>query len=186
MLPPKQFTFSYRRPPAAARTFESLLLRCDHDLLLLAHHLQPKAPLVVNGRQVLVPGDLAVWFLFNGEPYDIARVYSPQGRFRGYYVDALEPVRWKGSDPFTLEPLTDLFLDLWISPHLNHSLLDEDELDAARSGGVISETQARLASETLAELTRKLSVGEFPPRIVLEFDLAASGAPALFSSDEDA
>jgi predicted RNA-binding protein associated with RNAse of E/G family len=181
-----QFTFGYRRPPAEARTFESLLLRCDQDLLLLAHHLQPKVPLVVDGHEVLVPGDLAVWFLFNGEPYDIARVYSPQGRFRGYYVDALEPVHWKGSDPFTLEPLTDLFLDMWISPHLNHSVLDEDELDAARSGGIISETQARLASGTVAQLGRRLSVGDFPPGIVLEFDLAASGASALLTRDDDA
>jgi predicted RNA-binding protein associated with RNAse of E/G family len=148
-------------------------------LIVLAHHVKPKSPIVIDGAEALVPGDLAIWFLFKGEPFDIARIYSPRGQFRGYYVDALEPVRWDGSDPHSLETLVDLYLDMWIWPRRGYSILDEDELAAAQEDGHISSTQAHNALATIASIANRIAIGSFPPEPVREFNLRSSVALAL-------
>jgi len=126
---------------------------------------------LADGHAVIEPGDTGVWFLFQDRPYDIARVYRSGVEFRGYYVDMLEPVRWSGSDPGTLEPITDLFLDLWIWPDLRHAVLDEDELHQAETRGGVSPDQAASARATAAELISGIAKGQFPPPVVRNYEL---------------
>lgn len=181
MAASRLFTFGYRRPPNAEERFDSLLVSCDARKMVLSHALKPKSPLIVNGKPALIHGDIAVWFLFKGEPYDVARIYSPRGVFRGYYVDALEPVSWEGSNPWSLEPLVDLFLDLWIWPELRYEILDAEELAGARDSNKISPDQFTRATDTIARLAGSLARGQFPPPGVVEFDVMASPAITLFS-----
>jgi len=143
--------------------------------------LHPRSALVIDDQDALLPGDFAVWFLFKGQRYDVARIYSPQGRFRGYYVDALEPVHWQDSDPLSLEALVDLYLDMWIWPDLAYSILDEDELEAAREAGHITSTQADTAWDTMRSIAARIAAHDFPPPPVLDFDLEAAVDQALIS-----
>ncbi len=118
-------------------------------------------------------GSVGVWFLPKGASYDVARVYSPTGIFRGYYVDALEPVDWEGDDPESLNGLTDLFLDLWIWPDGRHIVLDDEELTSAETKGIITPSQASCARRTITDLVDMLRRGEFPRETVSSFQLTA-------------
>src|SRR5207302_11364509 len=112
-----------------------------------------------------------VWFLFKNQPYDVARFYRPDGRWTGYYVDVLEPVTWHDADPTTLQPIVDLFLDLWIAPDGSFMVLDEDEFEEAATKGVLMEAQVKEAQETLHGLVSQLERKEFPPTTVVSFTL---------------
>lgn len=112
-----------------------------------------------------------VWFLFNDRPFDVSRVYRPDGTLTGYYADILAPVRWEGSDPTTLEPIIDLFLDLWIAPNGRYVVLDKDEFEEAISLGHLTSEQIDHAGRVLLELIEATTRGEFPPTVVKEFRL---------------
>jgi len=114
-------------------------------------------------------GYWAVWFLFKDRPFDIGRFYRPDGTWTGYYADVLEPVRWAGSDPTTLAPIIDLFLDLWIAPDGRHLVLDEDEFEEAISRGSVTIDQIVHARSVLRYLVQATERGEFPPLLVKEF-----------------
>jgi predicted RNA-binding protein associated with RNAse of E/G family len=141
-------------------------------MIVLEHAAQPSRPLTVDGEEVMAAGYRAVWFLFKGRPYDIGRFYRPDGVWTGYYVDILEPLRWDGEDPETLEPLVDLFLDLWICPDGSYLVLDEDELDEALQEAAITEEQGKHARDVLRELIERIGKGEFLPRSVSEWDVS--------------
>jgi predicted RNA-binding protein associated with RNAse of E/G family len=166
---PRDFAFTFVRPPHREYRFESTLLAANQRHIVLEHEAYPSRPLEVDGEEVMAAGYRAVWFLFKGEPYDVGRFYRPDGAWTGYYVDVLEPVRWRDADPDTLEPIVDLFLDLWITRDGEYRLLDEDEFDEAAQHGVITTSQARGARETVRRLTAAIERGEFPPEIVSDF-----------------
>ncbi len=123
------------------------------------------------GEIVLDSGYWAVWFLFKDRPFDVGRFYRPDGTWTGYYADILEPVRWEGSDPTTLEPIIDLFLDLWIAPDGRYLVLDEDEFAEAVSRGNLTSEQTVHARSVLQNLLGATERGEFPPAVVKEFRL---------------
>lgn len=110
-----------------------------------------------------------IWFLYKGRPYDIGRFYRPDGTFTGYYVDILEQVHWEGHDSRTLQPIVDLFLDLWITPEMEHRLLDEEELEEATRSGAVTERQRQHARTVAAELTSRIEAGVFPPPEVTRY-----------------
>jgi len=121
------------------------------------------------GEVVLDTEYRAVWFLFKDRPYDVGRFYRPDGTWTGYYADVLEPVRWVGSDPTTLEPITDLFLDLWIAPDGRHLVLDKDEFEEAIGFGILTREQIDHARRVLGELIEATERGVFPPEVAKEF-----------------
>ncbi len=116
-------------------------------------------------------GYWSVWFVFKNRPFDVGRIYRPDGTWMGYYADILEPVRWEGSDPTTLQPIIDLFLDLWIAPDGRYSVLDEDEFEEAVSLGHLTGEQISQARSVLLDLIEATKRGEFPPALVKEFRL---------------
>lgn len=155
----------------------------------MAARLYPERPVSALGRVMIDGGDLAIWFLFQGEPFDVARVYGNQGEFRGYYVDALEPVAWSatlsvveaaGVPTYVVEPLVDLFLDLWISPDGQCEVLDENELREAERKQVLSTRQADLARRTIFRLVSQVGSRRFPPADVVEFDLTPAELGSYF------
>jgi predicted RNA-binding protein associated with RNAse of E/G family len=175
MIPPERikdtFTFEFIRPPDDRVSFKSLLLEARDDLIVVAHASSPSKPVEYLGEIVLDVGYWTVWFLFNGKPFDVGRFYRPDGTWTGYYVDVLEPVRWKASDPHTLEPITDLFLDLWIAPNGKYIVLDEDEFAEAVTLGHLSSAQAKHARNVLQELITATEQRVFPPQVAREFRL---------------
>lgn len=166
-----RITVDFIRPPARRVSFTAHLLDATDQTIAVAHELFPSRPLEYGGERVLDAGYWAVWFLFKGRPFDVGRVYRPEGTWTGYYVDVLEPVRWQGADPTTLEPIVDLFLDLWIAPDGRHAVLDEDEFAAAVASGHLTPEQAHRARSVLRALIEATARGEFPPAAVREFAL---------------
>jgi predicted RNA-binding protein associated with RNAse of E/G family len=159
----RAFRFELIRPPDRRYHFDSELLHADSDLLVLTHTIEPSKPYVFRGEEVIGSGYRAIWFLFQGEPWDIGRFYRPDGSWTGYYVDVLEPVHWETEPELALSPLIDLFLDLWIAPDGNSAVLDEDELEEALRSGAITPPKAEQARTTLARLHADLRAGTFPP-----------------------
>ncbi len=149
----------------------TLLLEATDERIVVGHQASPSKPLEHRGERVLDTGFWAVWFLFKDQPFDVGRFYRPDGALTGYYADILEPVRWRDADPATLEPIVDLFLDLWISTTGQHAVLDEDEFEEAVSLGSLTPAQADHARKVLEELLEATEQGTFPPAVVRDFRL---------------
>ena len=166
-----QLVFEFVRPPDRRVAFTAHLLEATEHVIVVAHALAPSRPLDYAGAPVLAAGYWAVWFLFKDRPFDVGRIYRPDGTWTGYYVDVLEPVRWRGADPSTLDPIVDLFLDLWIAPDGGYLVLDEDEFAAAVRLGHLTAAQAAHARAVLDALVAATARGDFPPEVVRTFTL---------------
>jgi predicted RNA-binding protein associated with RNAse of E/G family len=167
-----QLRFEFIRSPDRRISIQTDLLEATDDLIVVTHELSPSKPLTYLGEVVMDRGYRAVWFLFKDRSYDVGRVYRPDGTWTGYYVDVLEPVRWTGSDPATLEPVIDLFLDLWIAPDGRYVVLDEDEFEEAIGEGILGQEQIAHARRVLRELVEATEQGTFPPDVAKDFRLA--------------
>ncbi len=168
-----RLTFELLRPPDRRSRFECGLLSVDEQTLVLSHVLHLKHSLVYRGEEVIADGYRAIWFLFKDQPYDIGRFYRPDGSWTGYYVDVLEPVRWQGAEAQTLEPLVDLFLDVWIAPDGSYEVLDEDEFEEALRLGHITDAQAEHARRVLHDIVHRVQRGNFLPDVVTRYSAGA-------------
>ena len=166
-----ELTFDFIRPPDRRISLRTLLLEATDELIVVAHESSPSKPVEYFGERVLDAGYWAVWFLFQNQPFDVGRFYRPDGTFTGYYADILEPVRWERANPATLEPMIDLFLDLWIAPDGSHLVLDEDEFQEAVDLGSLTTAQIGYARRVLQDLIEAAERGAFPPTVVKEFRL---------------
>ncbi len=158
----------YLRPPGPPALIESELLREDQNLAVFRHPLRPSTPICIGGEIVLDDGFTGVWFLYGGETYDVGRIHDREGRLTGYYCDMILPMRRIGSDRYAI---TDLFLDLWVSPNGQCTVLDRDEFEEAVRRGRVTDEQASLAERTLTRLLRLVEAGSFPPRLVTRTDV---------------
>jgi predicted RNA-binding protein associated with RNAse of E/G family len=173
-IPPRDHllgTLSYRliRLPDREYTFQGNLLHADAKRIVVTAPIVPSKPLVIDGQEVIAEDYRAIWFLFNGKPWDVGCMYRPDGTFTGYYADVLETVRWEGEDATTLQPLVDLFLDLWVGANGVIQVLDEDEFEEARKSGSLTARQASHAQAVLADLVIETETGGFPPGFVRDF-----------------
>jgi len=85
------------------------------------------------------------------------------GKHTGYYCDIVMTSRLL--DDGRVE-ITDLFLDLWISPNLRYRILDEEELEEAFEKGWVNKQLYDKAKEELEKLVSIVCRGSFPPRDV--------------------
>jgi predicted RNA-binding protein associated with RNAse of E/G family len=173
-LPPgsdAEVSFVFLRPPDRRVLMRTRLVEARDDLIVVRHEISPSKPLRHLGEVVMDRGYQAMWFLFKDQPYDVGCFYRPDGTWTGYYSDVLEPVRWRGADPKTLEPLVDLFLDLWIAPDGGYVILDEDEFAEAIEAGRLTEEQITHARRVIEELTEATRRGLFPPQVVKDYRL---------------
>lgn len=153
------FTLEYRRPPDRVAHIPTRLLRLDAARVCWLNEFAPKEPHWFDGAVVLDRGYHGVWFIGNGASHDLGKVYTPEGRHTGFYVDVLEPVRWQGASIATLSPLVDLFLDLWVAPDGRWRVLDEPEFQEAEARGWLTPEQAAHARQTLAYLIERARTG---------------------------
>ncbi len=170
----REFTFDFVRPPGRRVSFPSRLLEATEDIIVVAHDSSPATPVSHFREIVLDRGYETVWFLFKDQPFDVGRFYRPDGTWTGYYVDVLEPVHWQGSDPTTLAPIIDLFLDVWIAPDGRYLVLDEDEFEEAIRLGDLTTPQVDHARRVLRGLVAATERGAFPPLVVREFRRAST------------
>jgi len=116
-----------------------------------------------NGEVVLAKGFQIVYFDLIGKWFTVGKIRDLQGRHTGYYCDVVTP-------PKLLEDggveLTDLFLDLWVSPDLRHEVLDEEELEDAFSRGWMTKQLYDAAKREMRKLINMVRRGKFPPHQV--------------------
>jgi predicted RNA-binding protein associated with RNAse of E/G family len=99
-------------------------------------------------------------FMFYAEHFSIMQLIGRTGEVVGVYTDITTPLRRVGQEYH----LTDLCLDLWLTPDGKVSVLDEDEFEQAVEQGLIDSRLARTARLTLERLLGEAEAGIFPSR----------------------
>lgn len=167
--PPGFVRIRYRRPPDREQVYlQRLVHRGDDVHVTLLERTPLAAPVSIEGRIVLEPGAPVVWFTFRGARHDIGRFHTAAGRFTGLYADILTPVRFLGPDAWET---TDLFLDVWLWPGGEITVLDEDELETAVARGWVGATVAAEARAEAARLVEEAAAGRWPPPVVHDWTL---------------
>jgi len=113
-----------------------------------------------DGEVVLASGFEIVYFDFIGKWFSVDKIRNMQGKHTGYYCDIVTPPRLLEDGGVEL---TDLFLDLWVSPDLRFKVLDEEELENALSQGWITKQLYGKAEKELKKLINVVKQGKFPP-----------------------
>jgi predicted RNA-binding protein associated with RNAse of E/G family len=128
----------------------------------------------VAGRVIADTGFRAIWFIYRDRWYDVGKFYDRADVHVGYYCDILKPPHKLLLNSTRTTTLTDLYLDLWITPRGGYYVLDEDEMQSALNNGYISTMLAGGARKRLTSLLRRLERGRFPPKHVREVKLLDS------------
>jgi hypothetical protein len=90
-----------------------------------------------------------------GRAHMIRHFWSPEARFRGWYVNLQDPLVWTARGWDT----TDQQLDLWVYPDGSHTWRDEDHLEQAVEHGMFTPDEAEAV---WAEGRRVLDEWPFP------------------------
>jgi predicted RNA-binding protein associated with RNAse of E/G family len=112
----------------------------------------------------LAPGQLiysVAKYHFYDEYFNIVEYQDRSGKALGYYCDIVTPLQRRDDDYY----LTDLILDLWVSPDLRAVELDRDEFETAVAGGMISPDLEGQARATIRRLQSEIVAGTFPARV---------------------
>jgi predicted RNA-binding protein associated with RNAse of E/G family len=131
--------------------------------LVIEQQLRVRKPHRQFGRVAVGKGYLAEWVVFRGRWYDVGKFYDSKRMVTGYYCDIIRPVARLLSNATKTSIITDLFLDLWITPDGRYVVLDEDELERAHAKHIISSSLARRARRELQFLIQLTKLGQFPP-----------------------
>jgi predicted RNA-binding protein associated with RNAse of E/G family len=155
-----------RRLPEEVDEWEHVLLLDTPDLIISEFRFSGlERPTVLEGRTITENGYRGVLFEFAKEWYEIMKIWNFEGGLVGYYCNInTPPKRFEGG-----YEVTDLFLDLWVFPDLEHHVLDEDEFEVAIGKGWIDIENAEKARETLDHLVQRVKKGEFPPGVVEKY-----------------
>ncbi len=120
-----------------------------------------------DGEVVLAPGFKIFHFDLVGKWFDIGKIRDLNGKHTGYYCDIATPPKLLQDGGIEL---TDLFLDLWVSPDLRYKILDEEELEDAFCKGWIAKELHDKAKEQLKKLIGRVDQGSFPPYEVRQLE----------------
>lgn len=159
---PYPILIMYRRLPHPARGFPGLLREATANMLTVQSRISIKEPREVCSKIIADEGYLALWFIFKGKWFDIGKFYDRSNNWLGYYCDIVKPLTrllYGRKTPI----ITDLFLDLWISPDGNYYVLDEEEFEEAARSRVIPRRLAEKAESELQRLVKLVKQNKFPP-----------------------
>jgi predicted RNA-binding protein associated with RNAse of E/G family len=97
---------------------------------------------------------------FYGEYFDLLEFLGPAGEIVGYYSDIATPLERQDGEYV----ITDLFLDVWLTPGLPAIELDEDEFAAAVEQGLLSAEHQTRARQAFDRLRAEIAAGLYPQR----------------------
>lgn len=157
----------YKRLPDRVNHFQQELLYEDDDVIVTMQRIKPSNPIVIDDVTVLGDDFTAVWFIFANRWYDIGKVYNLDNQFTGYYCDIILPMK-RAETHFEI---TDLFLDLWVSPDGSYQILDEDEFESAVHKKWLDTSLENQARKALQDLISEIESGVFPPKIASRWKL---------------
>jgi predicted RNA-binding protein associated with RNAse of E/G family len=113
-----------------------------------------------DGEVVLAAGFEIVYFELLGKWFTVGKIRNLQGRHTGYYCDIVMPPKLLADGGVEI---TDLFLDLWVSPDLQFKVLDEEEFENAFHKGWITKQLYEKAKREMKALTNVVKKRNFPP-----------------------
>jgi len=163
---PRPVSIVYRRLPNDVRHLPGVLRQVSAARLVIESPIIVERPQHVLGRDIADTGFLAIWFLYRNRWYDVGKFYDRQRNLVGYYCDIIKPVNKLLRTPGKTSRVTDLFLDLWITPEGEYVVLDEDEFEAALEHGYLSKNLADQARKQMGSLIQNVKAGRFPPLAV--------------------
>jgi predicted RNA-binding protein associated with RNAse of E/G family len=159
----------YLRPPDRREIFIQRLLHDSPEVkVTFAPSVPFDPPIRIHGRVALEAGSDAIWFTFPEAWHDIGRFHLADGTFTGIYANILTPAVFK---PDGVWETTDLFLDVWLDPEGNISVLDEDQLEAAEKNGWVAGQESRRARAEVVRILSEAKAGKWPPPVVQEWTL---------------
>ncbi len=159
----------YRRIGQPAQVYRQFVLETRPDVVVTFQPRTPIArPLVVDGLTILEPRSPVIWFSFLDKWYDIGLFHRTNGADTGFYGNILTPLEFVDGH---LWATTDLCLDIWVPRWGSSRLLDEDELDAAETGGRIDPELAARAKAEATALMHASRAGAWPPPVTAEWSL---------------
>jgi len=120
-----------------------------------------------DGKMVLQAGFPITYFELVGKWFNVVKVRNLRGEHTGYYCGITAPVKLLKDGSVEI---TDLFLDLWVSPDLRYRVLDQDELEEALKKGWIPEQLHARAKRELKKLVALVEMKDFPPRLVRQLE----------------
>jgi len=144
---------------------DELVFRSD-QIIVGKSHVTSANSVIFDGKTVLAQGFPIIYFQFLGKWFTIVKIRNLQGEHTGYYCDIVLPPRLSGK----WVEITDLFLDLWVSPDLRYRILDEDELEEALQKEWIKKELYDKARRELQRLIRKVENKRFPPPPVKDLE----------------
>ena len=148
-----------RLPNHVLELYDDLVYRSER-VIVGKSQITSAHSVMFDGEIVLASGFQIVYFDFLGKWFSVGKIRNMQGRHTGYYCDIVTPPRLLEDGGVEL---TDLFLDLWVSPDLRFKVLDEEELENAFHKGWITKQLYGKAEKELKKLVDVVKQGKFPP-----------------------
>lgn len=168
MLEPDEIRIRYLRLPDHEQVYVQRMVFDGEDVkITLAEEIDVPSKRV-RGRLAMEPGSDVVWFTFPGAWHDIGRFYLTDHSFAGYYANILTPAVFGSGGEWAT---TDLFLDVWMSPDGQVTVLDEEQFLDAVQLGLIDATVAERALQEVQRIRDAAALGQWPPPVVKEWDL---------------
>ncbi len=159
---PRPVIIVYRRLPNGIRQLPGVLRQVSAARLVIESPIVVERPQRVLGRVIADSGFLAIWFLYRNTWYDVGKFYDRQRNLVGYYCDIIKPLNKLLRTPEKTSRITDLFLDLWITPEGDYVVLDEDEFEEALEHGHLPKNIADQARKQMDSLIQKVKARRFP------------------------
>jgi GrpB-like predicted nucleotidyltransferase (UPF0157 family)/predicted RNA-binding protein associated with RNAse of E/G family len=159
----KELRLRYVRLPDRVTELRDKLVYRSRRVVVGEGRIASVHRVVFDGEVVMAPGYQIVYFELIGKWFSVGKIRDVQGKFKGYYCDIVTPPRLLADGGLEL---TDLFLDLWVSPDLRYKVLDEEELEEAYRKGWIVEQLYERAKKELKRLVASVEKQEFPLQAV--------------------
>jgi predicted RNA-binding protein associated with RNAse of E/G family len=99
---------------------------------------------------------------FYAEPFNVLEFFDTDGQLIAYYSD-ITTLLTKADGVYAL---TDLWLDMWLTPDGVFSELDWDEFEEAIAAGLATPAWQTLARATMARLKAEAASGVYPQKYV--------------------
>ncbi|MEM3699809.1 MAG: DUF402 domain-containing protein [Candidatus Bathyarchaeia archaeon] len=148
-----------RLPNQVLDIYDDLIYRSG-KIIVSKGQITSAHSIIFDDEIVLAHGFQIVYFDLIGKWFGVGKIRNLQGKHTGYYCDIVKPPRVLADGGIEL---TDLFLDLWVSPDLRFKVLDEEELENALRKGWVTKGLYDKAKKELNKLINMVEQGKFPP-----------------------
>ena len=114
-----------------------------------------------NGRRMCLADKGYLWMQHfpQGEHFVVTTMFDPKGQVVQWYIDICKA---QGLTDQQVPWFDDLYLDIVKLPTGEVLLLDEDELEEALDGGLITQKDSDMAERTAARLLEQIRSHQFP------------------------